>query len=56
MKNMIITLDTETADLTGNVYDFGYIVHDRNGAAVVERNWLVEEIFTDANIITIIGK
>ena len=30
-RNIILTLDTETADLSGNVYDLGYIIHDRAG-------------------------
>jgi len=33
MKNVILTLDTETADLSGNVYDLGYIIHDRRQPA-----------------------
>ena len=47
-QKIILTLDTETADLTGNVYDVGYIIHDKNGAILTEYNALVEEIFTDA--------
>ena len=47
-QKIILTLDTETADLTGNVYDVGYIIHDKNGAILTSYNALVEEIFTDA--------
>ena len=31
MKQIIMTLDTETADLTGNVYDIAFVVHEKNG-------------------------
>jgi len=51
MKNIILTLDTETADLSGNVYDVGYIIHDRAGNELARFNALVEEIFTDAKIM-----
>jgi hypothetical protein len=48
MKNTFLVLDTETADLTGSVYDLGYVICDKRGNTILERNWLVEEIFTDA--------
>ena len=48
MKNTFLVLDTETADLTGSVYDLGYVICNKRGETIVERNWLVEEIFTDA--------
>ena len=47
-KKIILTLDTETADLSGNVYDVGYIIHDKDGNIFASYNALVEEIFTDA--------
>ena len=47
-KKIILTLDTETADLSGNVYDVGYIIHDKDGNIFATYNALVEEIFTDA--------
>ena len=50
-RNIILTLDTETADLSGNVYDVGYIIHDRVGNELTRFNALVEEIFTDAKIM-----
>jgi len=50
-RNIILTLDTETADLSGNVYDVGYIIHDRAGNELARFNALVEEIFTDAKIM-----
>jgi len=49
MKKSILLLDTETADLSGSVYDVGYVITDKKGRISVERNWLVEEIFTDAD-------
>ena len=51
MKNIILTLDTETADLSGNVYDLGYIIHDRNGNELTRFNALVSEIFTQPKIM-----
>jgi DNA polymerase III epsilon subunit-like protein len=42
-------LDTETCDLQGNVYDVGYTIANKNGDIVIERNYLVSEIFTDAD-------
>ncbi len=48
-KNVFLILDTETADLTGAVYDVGYTIADKNGNILAERNWLVEEIFTNAD-------
>ncbi len=51
MKNIILTLDTETADLSGNVYDVGYIIHDRAGNELARFNALVEEIFTQPKIM-----
>ena len=44
---MFMTFDTETADLTGNVYDFGCCIHNRKGEVVAEYNSLVREVFTD---------
>ena len=51
MKNVILTLDTETADLSGNVYDLGYIIHDRDGNQLTSYNALVSEIFTQPKIM-----
>tara|TARA_R110002096_G_scaffold266030_1_gene459639 strand:+ start:1259 stop:1972 length:714 start_codon:yes stop_codon:yes gene_type:complete len=50
-RNIILTLDTETADLSGNVYDLGYIIHDRAGNELARFNALVEEIFTQPKIM-----
>ena len=44
---MIMTFDTETADLSGNVYDFGCAIHNRKGEIVATYNALVRETFTD---------
>ena len=49
MKKSILLLDTETADLTGSVYDVGYVITNKKGEIEQERNWLVKEIFTDAD-------
>ena len=48
MKQVIMTLDTETADLTGNVYDIAFVVHTKDGTILETYNALVDEIFTDA--------
>ena len=46
-KINLLTLDTETVGLEGHVYDVGYIIHDKRGNIALERNWLVEENFTN---------
>ena len=48
MTKKILILDTETADLTGSVYDLGFVITDRTGAVYQTYNALVEEIFTDS--------
>ena len=50
-KNIILTLDTETADLTGNVYDIGWIIHYRCGAVISTFNSLVQENFTNPDVM-----
>lgn len=50
-KNMILVLDTETADLTGNVYDIGFVVTDKKGNVYEKFNALVEENFENAEIM-----
>ena len=47
-KNVIMVLDTETCDLSGSVYDVGYTITNKKGDILATRNWLVKEIFTDA--------
>jgi hypothetical protein len=46
-KNVILVLDTETADLSGNVYDVGYTITDKTGTIAKTYNALVTEIFTN---------
>ena len=48
-KNIFLILDTETADLSGAVYDVGYTIATKKGDILAERNFLVEEIFTNAD-------
>ena len=48
-KKIIMVLDTEACDLAGNVYDVGYTIADRKGVILTKKNFLVEEIFTDAD-------
>jgi hypothetical protein len=47
MKNVIAVLDTETVGLEGHVYDIAWCITDKRGNIACERNWLVEENFTD---------
>ena len=44
----ILVLDTETVGLEGHVYDVGYTITNKRGDILAERNWLVEENFTNA--------
>lgn len=46
-QNKLMVLDTETADLHGNVYDVGYTIATARGEILCKRNWLVKETFTD---------
>ena len=48
-RKIIMVLDTEACDLAGNVYDVGYTIADRKGVILTRKNFLVEEIFTDAS-------
>lgn len=47
MKNVILVLDTETVGLEGHVYDIGWVITNKRGEVLAERNWLVLENFTD---------
>ena len=47
-QNNFLVLDTETVGLEGHVYDVGYTICNKRGEIVAERNWLVEENFTNA--------
>jgi len=42
-----LTLDTETCDLAGNVYDMGWTIHNKRGEICREFNALVLETFSD---------
>jgi hypothetical protein len=48
-KKIIATVDTETCGLGKHmdVYDFGYVIHDKKGAVLVENHGLIEEVYTD---------
>jgi len=46
-KLNIAVADTESATLFDSVYDVAYVITDKKGNVILERNWLVEEIFTD---------
>ena len=50
-KKSILVLDTECCDLKGHVYDVGYTVTNRRGEILTTYNALVEEIFTDAEMM-----
>jgi len=50
-QNIFLVLDTETADLTGNVYDVGYTITNKRGEILREYTALVSEIFTDADLM-----
>ena len=43
----IATIDTETVGLGGHVYDIAWCIHNKRGDIRIERNFLVEENFTD---------
>jgi hypothetical protein len=49
-KLIIATTDTETCGLgkAMQVYDYGYVIHGKDGKTLVENHGLVEEIYTDA--------
>lgn len=47
-KKIFLVLDTETADLSGSVYDVAWVICDRRGSIIREYNALVREVFTDA--------
>ena len=47
MKNVILVIDTETVGLEGHVYDMGWVITNKRGEILAERNWLVLENFTN---------
>lgn len=46
-RNVVMVLDTETADKSHAVYDVGYCIATAKGEILQERTFLVDEIFTD---------
>jgi len=48
VKKVIMLIDTETINLQGNIYDFGYVICDKKGEIFCERNWLVKEVFSNS--------
>ena len=42
-----LTIDTETCDFEGNIYDMGWTIHNKKGEIRSEFNALVLEIFSD---------
>jgi hypothetical protein len=49
MKNIIAIADTETIGLwPKHIYDFGYVIQDKNGEKLFEASHLIEEVVTDA--------
>ena len=51
-KNIIAIVDTETIGLWPKyIYDFGYVIQDKQGNKLFETSHLVEEIVTDAKVM-----
>ena len=48
MKNIYCLIDTETAEMN-KVYDFGYILFDKKGNILFERNYINIDIFDNDN-------
>lgn len=48
MKNVYCLIDTETAEMN-KVYDFGYILFDKKGNILFERNYINIDIFDNDN-------
>lgn len=46
MKNVYCLIDTETAEMN-KVYDFGYILFDKKGNILFERNYINIDVFCD---------
>jgi hypothetical protein len=52
MKNIIAIADTETIGLWPKyIYDFGYVIQDKEGNKLFEASHLIEEVVTDAKIM-----
>lgn len=53
IKKLMIGLgDTESATLRDSVYDVAYCIMDKKGNIALEKNWLVEEVFTNKKLMT----
>lgn len=48
-KNVIMVIDTETADLSGSVYDVGIVIADRKGNVIETYSALVAEVFENGS-------
>jgi hypothetical protein len=47
----IMTIDTETASLTGGVYDLAFVIHNKKGEIVNQFSAVVREIATDPGLM-----
>lgn len=47
MKNTIAVIDTETATLTGEVFDFGLVITNKKGEILATYDALVEEVYNN---------
>ena len=45
-KNVIMVLDTETADLSGDVYDVGYTITDKTGT-LTQNDMVLKKVCTE---------
>lgn len=50
MKNIYALIDTETADMN-KVYDFGFILFDKKGNILFERNYINIDVFYNDNLM-----
>lgn len=51
MKNVYALIDTETADMN-KVYDFGFILFDKKGNILFERNYINIDVFYNDSLMT----
>lgn len=51
MKNVYCLVDTETADMN-KVYDFGFILFDKKGNILFERNYINIDVFYNDKLMT----
>ena len=50
-KQIIAVLDTETASLNGEVFDFGMVISDRKGNELARYEAIVEEVFNNLAVM-----